>query len=95
MKMKRKDILGYFGFPACETMVKTFAKIKPELCSVDLLVLLRTALQNYPSILRQLSFWEVLNSISLYIYCKETKFLNHNLIANISTREAKKRSYVG
>jgi len=95
VKMKRKDILGYFGFLACETMVKTFAKIKPELCSVDLLVLLRTALQNYPSILRQLSFWEVLNSISLYIYCKGLgEILNHNLIADISTRENEEKKEI-
>jgi len=76
-------------------MVKTFAKIKPELCSVDLLVLLRTALQNYPSILRQLSFWEVLNSISLYIYCKGLgEILNHNLIADISTRENEEKKEI-
>jgi hypothetical protein len=95
VKMKRKDILGYFGFPACETMVKTFAKIKPELCSVDLLVLFRTALQNYPAILRQLSFWEVLNSISLYIYCNGLgEILNHNLIADISTRENEEKKEI-
>lgn len=47
MKMKRKNILGYFGFPACETMVKIFVKIKPEHCSVDLFFLLRTTLQKF------------------------------------------------
>jgi len=95
MKMKRKNVLGYFGFPACETMVKIFAKIKPEHCSVDLFFLLRTTLQNSPSILRQLSFYPALTPTCIYIYGNGLgEILNPKLIIDISTREYEERKNI-
>jgi len=85
VKMKRKDILGYFGFPACETMVKTFAKIKPESCSTNIFFILRTSLQNNPNLLRTLSYFPVHNDYSLFLVCKRLDIMqNYNLIAEIA-----------
>ena len=82
---KRKDILGYFGFPACETMVKTFAKIKPESCSTNIFFILRTSLQNNPNLLRTLSYFPVHNDYSLFLVCKRLDIMqNYNLIAEIA-----------
>jgi len=85
VKMKRKDILGYFGFLACETMVKTFAKIKPESCSTNIFFILRTSLQNNPNLLRTLSYFPVHNDYSLFLVCKRLDIMqNYNLIAEIA-----------
>lgn len=87
---KRKEILGYFGFPACESMVKTFANIKPESCSTNIFFILRTSLQNNPNLLRQLSFFPVHNAFSLSLVCMGAdEILNYNLIAKIATMNQK------
>jgi len=86
VKIKRKDILAYFGFPACETMVKTFAKIKPQKLNTNLYFILRTSLQNNPALLRQLSFFPVHNAYSIVLVCRrEEKMISYNCIAEIAT----------
>lgn len=80
---RRRDILGYFGFPDSEAAVKLFSRIRPQSCSTDLLFILRKQLRESPDLLRQLSFFPCHNAISLRIICSRLRpqFSYHALAA--------------
>ncbi|MDD3299456.1 MAG: PcfJ domain-containing protein [Bacteroidales bacterium] len=77
LKQKRKDILGYFGFPSSEAMVSIFAKIAPDSCNQDSLLYLRKCLQERHDLLTKLSHYPSHNHVSLWIFCSRADELLH------------------
>lgn len=70
---KRREILGYFGFPGSEAAVKLFARISPDACKNDLFFILRKQLRESPELLRQLSFFPRHNATSLRMICSKLR----------------------
>lgn len=70
---KRREILGYFGFPDSEAAVKLFARLSPDACANDLFFMLRKQLRESPELLRQLSFFPQHNSTSVLVICSKLR----------------------
>ena len=75
---KRKDILGYFGFPKNEAAVKLFARIDHKSFTNKLFFSLRKRLREDPALLRKLSFYSAHNEASLYILTSDLANIFHS-----------------
>jgi hypothetical protein len=73
LRKRRREILGYFGFPKSEAAVRLFARISPGACNNELLFILRKKLRESPELLRQLSFFGSHSATSLRLICSRLR----------------------
>lgn len=78
IEKKRKDILGYFGFPNSKEMVNVFSRMDSTSFDLDAFFWLRKASTEDPELVHRFLFFSKIKKIVIYFLCSDFS----NLISN-------------